>query len=119
MRRDDDATLEPVLGGFAYLMLVVMDLVTTTVLLRGFPAHAREANTFLSDVLDQHGFLGLWLVKFGGAILALGLYLVVRLGYEGSPRVRGFADTALVASCTIQAAIVLVNIIGFANLAVL
>lgn len=118
MREDDDATIEPVLGGFAYLILVVLDLVTTTVLLRGFPHHARETNGFLSDVLDQHGFFGLWAIKFGGGLLALGLYLVVRFGYA-SPRIRGLADTALVASCTIQGAIVLVNIVGFANLVAL
>ena len=117
MRQDDDATLEPVLGGFAYLVLVLLDLVTTTVLLRGFPGQAFEANGFLAGILEAHGFLGLWLVKSAGALVALGLYLVVRFGYT-SARVRRFADTALVASCTIQGAIVLVNIIGFANLAV-
>lgn len=118
MRKDDDATLEPVLGGFAYLVLALLDLVTTTVLLRGFPHQAMEANGLLAGILAEHGFLGLWLVKFSGALLALGLYLVVRYGYT-SPRVRGVADTALVATCTIQGAIVLVNILGFANLAVL
>lgn len=103
------------LGGFAYLVLVILDLATTTVLLRGYPDQAVEANGFLAKVLHIHGFEGLWLVKFGGALLAVGLYAVVRYAYR-STKVQNLADTGLVASCVLQAAIVLVNIVGFARI---
>lgn len=104
------------LGVYAYLCLVIVDLATTTILLRQFPDQAREANQFLAAQMEAGGFGALWVWKLAGAALVVLLYGAVR-AFSHSARMRRLVDAGLVASCAVQGAVVLVNIAGFRALA--
>jgi len=112
----NDGPVEAALGIWAYVGLVLVDLASTTIMLRAFPAQAGEANGVMARVLDAYGIAGLWAVKLAGAALVVGLFLGVRAyGRSRGPAVRRGANVALVACSVVQAAVVLVNIVGFAR----
>ncbi|HLE97083.1 MAG TPA: DUF5658 family protein [Candidatus Thermoplasmatota archaeon] len=114
---EEDPHYEPVLAGYAYVILVILDLVTTTILLRAFPEQARESNGLLAGVIDGYGLAGLWGVKMGAAAVLVGIYLVMRNWHRGRAS-RAVLDTGIVASCVVQGAIVLSNLAGFLTLIV-
>lgn len=122
-RGSDDAASDVVgvtLGAFSYLVLVILDLATTTVLLRGYPGRAGEANGVAAGLIESHGFGGLWAVKLAAAALLVAGYAALRARYARHARHarrRGVLDVGLVASCVVQGAVVLVNIGAFVALA--
>lgn len=109
-------TVVVTLAAFAYLVLVIQDLATTTVLLRGFPGRVGEANAFTEAILSASGFAGLWAWKLFAAALVVLTYAAVRVRFP-APRARSVTDTGLVACCVLQGAVVLSNLGTFAVVA--
>lgn len=104
------------LAAFAYLVLVIQDLATTTVLLRAFPSQVGEANGFMAAILATSGFAGLWAWKLGAGVAVVLVYVGARARFR-SVRSRKVTDSGLALSCALQGAVVLSNLGAFVAVA--